>query len=78
MESVLLGGVDGADSLSTLDGPTLASDGCDEPDGAVSELPESPVLLATTDGSDDAAGLVEAPELPDCGEVGSWLPLDGK
>lgn len=74
---MLLGVVDGADSLSTLDGPTLPFDGCDEPDGVVFELAESPVLLATTDGSDDAAGLVEAPELPDCGEVDGWLPLDG-
>lgn len=65
MEPVLLGVVDGADWLSALDGPALVSDGCDEPDDAVSEFPESPVLLATIDGSEDAAGLVESPELPD-------------
>ncbi len=69
VDTVLLGIVDASDSLSALDGPTLTCDGCDEPDGAVSELAESPVLLATADCSDEAAGLVESPELPDCGEV---------
>jgi hypothetical protein len=58
--------------------------------GALLDAGEGPLLGAADEGADwlgaldntalgseEAAGLTESPELPDCAEGDRWLPLDG-
>jgi hypothetical protein len=74
----------------TLDSSALAESG-DAELGGVSLDAIDGVLLGASDegtdwlgaldnaglGPDEAIGLPESPELPDCGEADCWLPLDG-
>ena len=56
-------------SLEAAEGPLL---------GAADEGADWLGALDNTGlGSDEAAGLTESPELPDCAEGDCWLPLDG-
>lgn len=74
-----------------LDGGTPLPDAVDVELGGVSlDAVEGPLLGAADEGadwlgaldkialgSDEAAGLTESPELPDCVDVDCWLPLEG-